>query len=220
MRRAFTLIELLVVIAIIAILAGLLFSVFARAKASAKQSACLSNLKQVATATQLYMSDNDDMFPQMVDASDKYDTAIWTGQPQWLSLISGMPLMNEALQPYATSPDIFHCPSDTGTQTLEAAINTDFKSSPSMFKVFGSSYLLRTEIAFRQFSATSFALPSNVNVFFDGAGNWHGSTGALEKSDSFAGFKENGYRYNVVFADWHAKNLSYSALQVAWNTQF
>jgi prepilin-type N-terminal cleavage/methylation domain-containing protein/prepilin-type processing-associated H-X9-DG protein len=60
MKRAFTLIELLVVIAIIAILAAILFPVFAQAKASAKQIQCLSNMKQIGLAAMLYLSDNND----------------------------------------------------------------------------------------------------------------------------------------------------------------
>lgn len=63
MRRGFTLIELLVVIAIIAILAAILFPVFAQAKAAAKQTANLSNLKQLGTAAQMYCADYDDLLP-------------------------------------------------------------------------------------------------------------------------------------------------------------
>ena len=60
MRKAFTLIELLVVISIIAILAAILFPVFAQAKAAAKTSVCLSNMKQMGLALQMYVGDNDD----------------------------------------------------------------------------------------------------------------------------------------------------------------
>ena len=63
LRKAFTLIELLVVIAIIAILAAILFPVFAQAKLAAKKTTDLSNIKQLATATTLYGSDADDLFP-------------------------------------------------------------------------------------------------------------------------------------------------------------
>ena len=61
-KRAFTLIELLVVIAIIAILAAILFPVFAQAKVAAKKTSVLSNAKQFGTSQMLYMSDADDLF--------------------------------------------------------------------------------------------------------------------------------------------------------------
>ena len=63
MRRAFTLIELLVVIAIIAILAAILFPVFAQAKVAAKKTQCLSNYKQTGTSSMIYITDYDDTFP-------------------------------------------------------------------------------------------------------------------------------------------------------------
>jgi prepilin-type N-terminal cleavage/methylation domain-containing protein len=62
-RKGFTLIELLVVIAIIAILAAILFPVFAQAKESAKKITSVSNVKQLATATIMYQTDNDDVYP-------------------------------------------------------------------------------------------------------------------------------------------------------------
>ena len=69
MKRAFTLIELLVVIAIIAILAAILFPVFAQAKAAAKKASAISNQKQIGTAMQIYMGDYDDYFPRQDDCT-------------------------------------------------------------------------------------------------------------------------------------------------------
>jgi prepilin-type N-terminal cleavage/methylation domain-containing protein/prepilin-type processing-associated H-X9-DG protein len=62
-RRGFTLIELLVVIAIIGILAAMVFPVFARARESARKAVCLSNVKNIALAIQMYLADNNDTFP-------------------------------------------------------------------------------------------------------------------------------------------------------------
>src|SRR5438067_179265 len=62
-RRGFTLIELLVVIAIIAILAAILFPVFAQAREKARQAGCTSNLKQISLATMMYLQDYDETYP-------------------------------------------------------------------------------------------------------------------------------------------------------------
>src|SRR6266480_7474120 len=62
-KQGFTLIELLVVIAIIAILAAILFPVFAQAREKARQASCLSNNKQYATATLMYLQDYDETYP-------------------------------------------------------------------------------------------------------------------------------------------------------------
>src|SRR2546425_2646692 len=64
-RRAFTLIELLVVIAIIAILAAILFPVFAQAREKARQATCVSNLKQLGTAAMMYAQDYDETWPML-----------------------------------------------------------------------------------------------------------------------------------------------------------
>src|SRR5262249_2138448 len=72
--RGFTLIELLVVIAIIAILAAILFPVFAQAREAARKATCMSNQKQLALATLQYIQDYDEMFPGSNEGSSKLPT--------------------------------------------------------------------------------------------------------------------------------------------------
>jgi prepilin-type N-terminal cleavage/methylation domain-containing protein len=74
--RGFTLIELLVVIAIVAILAAILFPVFAQAKLAAKKTQCLSNLRQIVVANVMYAGDHEDVLPRTMDVSTGYPTTI------------------------------------------------------------------------------------------------------------------------------------------------
>ncbi|MEJ5251021.1 MAG: prepilin-type N-terminal cleavage/methylation domain-containing protein [Armatimonadota bacterium] len=72
--RGFTLIELLVVIAIIAILAAILFPVFARAREAARKTTCLSNTKQIATGIMVYIQDYDETYPAACNISKAFNT--------------------------------------------------------------------------------------------------------------------------------------------------
>jgi general secretion pathway protein G len=220
--KAFTLIELLVVIAIIAILAALLFPVFAQAKRAAKKTSCISNLHQIGQAIALYENDYDDVFPSAVDPSDKYDMDIWSQDPLWQQRISSMPLLNQVLQPYVKSKEVFHCAADTGEEYLDNHFPDKLVAAPSMFATYGTSYLYRTEIAFRFMAQSTFQLPANINVMFDGAGNWHGDGPALSDDDlGDPASTQNllrGYRYNTLFGDYHVKNLTFGELSAAWAT--
>ena len=93
-RRGFTLIELLVVIAIIAILAAILFPVFARAREKARQTSCLSNLKQLGIGWMMYVQDYDEMCP-----------AVYFRPP------SGTVYYFNYLEPYLKNTDVLLCPS-------------------------------------------------------------------------------------------------------------
>ncbi len=106
-RRGFTLIELLVVIAIIAILAAILFPVFARAREKARQSSCTSNVKQIMTAILMYCQDFDDRFPLTYIEP----RAMWT-TPNGTDTTGDMPWMI-VLDPYLKNTQIFACPSSS-----------------------------------------------------------------------------------------------------------
>jgi prepilin-type N-terminal cleavage/methylation domain-containing protein/prepilin-type processing-associated H-X9-DG protein len=122
-KIAFTLIELLVVIAIIAILAAILFPVFAQAREKARATSCLSNLKQIGTAAIMYVTDNDERWP--TNTHDWYHRWFYpmddpTQQPNWWSL----------LQPYVKNNGIFLCPSaQRGVWYLDGHANTSYMAN-------------------------------------------------------------------------------------------
>jgi len=217
-RKGFTLIELLVVIAIIAILAAIIFPSLARARSAAKQSTCISNLRQIGSGMALYMIDSDDLFPSAVDAIDRFRPELWADQPEFQARITSMPLIQDVLQPYIKSKELWKCPADNGTQQSESRQDLEFKSAPSLYQVYGSSYFFRTEIAFKQLQSTSFRLPAQTNVLFDAAGHWHTGNRPIERTDSPGDFfrKLNSYRYNVLFGDSHVKSQTHGQLQQSW----
>jgi prepilin-type N-terminal cleavage/methylation domain-containing protein/prepilin-type processing-associated H-X9-DG protein len=103
-HKAFTLIELLVVIAIIAILAAILFPVFAQARDKARQATCLSNLKQMGTALMMYTQDHDETYPPTYTYGDPTATSNLDG--------TGIHHWSGFIQPYVKNVRIFVCPSD------------------------------------------------------------------------------------------------------------
>jgi prepilin-type N-terminal cleavage/methylation domain-containing protein len=112
-RRGFTLIELLVVIAIIAILAAILFPVFARAREQARKASCLSNLNQLGKGLLMYAQDYDETLPP-----PNYGTC---GQPNALAWA-------DMLIPYVKNVKVFDCPSSSVRMTLNPATNTFYRA--------------------------------------------------------------------------------------------
>jgi prepilin-type N-terminal cleavage/methylation domain-containing protein/prepilin-type processing-associated H-X9-DG protein len=99
-RHGFTLIELLVVIAIIAILAAILFPVFAQAREKARQTSCLSNMKQIMTSAMMYVQDYDEVLHRIRNFGYTLPPNKWAIGAQ------------DMLNPYTKNINIWHCPSD------------------------------------------------------------------------------------------------------------
>jgi prepilin-type N-terminal cleavage/methylation domain-containing protein/prepilin-type processing-associated H-X9-DG protein len=119
-KRGFTLIELLVVIAIIAILASILFPVFARARENARRSGCQSNLKQIGLGFMQYTQDYDEKYPPLVNnwrgPTTRQDVPGTPGMTFYTSDgLSGGNLFSwmDSIYPYVKSTQLFVCPSGT-----------------------------------------------------------------------------------------------------------
>jgi len=197
-RPGFTLIELLTVIAIIAILAGILFPVFAKARAKANQASCLSNLKQLAAAAIMYANDYDQKLPSMWDnAQGDNQLGGWTfyknfpnGHPDDYDPSRG------TLFPYTKNAQIFECPEDDTEQRCSYAINAILGPNPTV-QGFHTGIKL-----------TRIARPAGTFLFLEEGSNQGGHTDdgyLLPPGNVASGRHLDGS--NVAFCDGHAKWL-------------
>ena len=179
MKRAFTLIELLVVIAIIAILAAILFPVFAQAKLAAKKTQGLAQAKQIGTGMQIYMNDVDDMIPpgritHPTDAINPvYLKLLAAGSPD-AALIEDQArraiFINNLLDPYIKNDDIWKAPTATNawvnvqkSGTYDAGFRSyGGQNSYGMNNYVFKGFDVNKEPTSMIFSSTSLAEPSNT----------------------------------------------------------
>jgi prepilin-type N-terminal cleavage/methylation domain-containing protein/prepilin-type processing-associated H-X9-DG protein len=188
MRRGFTLIELLVVIAIIAILAAILFPVFARAREKARQSSCASNIKQICLAVNMYVQDYDETLPMAI-----------AGMPPTIFTIS------ETLDPYIKNRQIWDCPSKQQSVDLSAIgkpnvsysvdVGTEVPSGSSSGRLFGVPAAGTFSCSLAQIDA-----PSSTAIVCD-------ATGAVDAAFTSTIVEDDRHNdgCNYGYADGHVK---------------
>ncbi len=220
-RSGFTLIELLVVIAIIAILAAILFPVFARAKAKTLQITCLSNLKQIGLSLLMYASDYDETFPMVTGNS----TVIPAPAPNMSGLVG-----------YADwEYNIFKCPSDTAPRPAGsnpcsyafAGVGTEYYPIGTYGWINGSGVVTRSRNTSTLGFPARHIMVTDISPLYMGATtdiatskgtittvNWSGwgaqrlgevKDGAVKNLS--IGAHRNRTLANAVFGDGHAKAL-------------
>lgn len=186
-RRGFTLIELLVVIAIIAILAAILFPVFAQAREKARQTSCLSNNKQYASAMLMYLQDYDETFPQSAVLTP---TCVET--------------MYHLIDPYVKNKQIAVCPSDAQAINIQAATGIPCPGTPDFV-----SYTVNRSVFKDGFvpGATPVHLPaisrtSETAMTYDGNIAFSGSFEQWQIVQA-----RHSSTFNVNFVDGHARSI-------------
>jgi len=227
----FTLIELLVVIAIIGILAALLLPVLSKAKARARSTFCLSNLKQLQAAWEIYTGDNGDALVLNIDADD--GTGDWVSLPGSWTLgnayldVTTTNIENGALFPYVKSAAIYHCPTDKSTVTSDASLLRTRSYGLQMWlngTEEGTYYLRRAT------RASQIRNPSKVFAFLD-VSEWLIDSGVfcIEPNAPELGSDRDLWCYqpsdrhnlgaNLSFADGHAEHWrwKYTKLLQNWD---
>lgn len=169
-RKAFTLIELLVVIAIIAILAAILFPVFARARENARRASCMSNLKQIGLGVMQYVQDYDQKFPIVAIANGNATPERPYG---WA----------DALQPYLKSTQIYQCPSEPNA--TNTSVNPVSGLSPNPGAINYTDYWLNYSVS--SLADAQFNAPALTVMLGDGDGAAASSYGSSSRYAVLAG---------------------------------
>jgi prepilin-type N-terminal cleavage/methylation domain-containing protein len=191
---AFTLIELLVVIAIISLVAAILFPVFAQAREKARQTACLSNQRQIATATLMYVQDFDETFPMSAS----------------FRLPNTLIQVYDLILPYVRSRDVLACPSYDPGVDWEARLQTIGLRSGGTFRyvaylpnlaLFGDNLCPARPTLTPVSALGDVPVPAETLMFYDG---YMKSRSTLSTADFMADARHN-LGVVVNYADGHSK---------------
>ena len=176
-QRGFTLIELLVVIAIIAILAAILFPVFARARENARRASCQSNMKQLGLGIIQYTQDYDEKMPGQIDPNG----AVFQGAPDAWAVGQEANWM-QGIFPYVKSKQIYLCPSISKPYAPAETINNDTYVLNGMTRYMSIAAFTSTSRTFQLTEMMDAVTQRSLMWPFDGCTTVPGSCNTLTTS--------------------------------------
>lgn len=219
-RRGFTLIELLVVIAIIAILAAILFPVFARARENARRTSCLSNLKQIGLGIMQYNQDYDERYPTWVEMGNSCNATDDAGKPcRKFSVIpdndgDGVNWGNgfkktwmDFIHPYTKSAQIFVCPS-TKVRDQDPSYGYSIGISGGKFGSYFNSGVRKNNAPV---SMAQVLRPSEIIMVLDQNNSYavYASPRSIQQNLTSSTYRDTVIRHlegtNMAYADGHVK---------------
>jgi prepilin-type N-terminal cleavage/methylation domain-containing protein/prepilin-type processing-associated H-X9-DG protein len=211
-RGAFTLIELLVVIAIIAILAAILFPVFARARENARRASCISNLKQIGLGIMQYVQDYDEKYPPTGYTIDIVPPdGVWYGSSPTYTWF-----WEQIIYPYTKSDQVYLCPSSGATgepySGQYGANNLIMGQSMTIVNTPSTIYMLMDAGPYSMSYSTALN-PTGSFWYIPGTEKYVGTPAASTTPYALTGWSGSDYEgegrhfdgNNVAFADGHVK---------------
>jgi prepilin-type N-terminal cleavage/methylation domain-containing protein/prepilin-type processing-associated H-X9-DG protein len=220
MRKGFTLIELLVVIAIIAILAAILFPVFARAREKARQTSCLSNVKELTLGMLMYAQDFDETFPMCRYPDDTY-------YPSPIDGVSCTFSWPQLTHPYVKNAQVLVCPSDERARPNYSNGSTTNMSRYSYGRNYGyfngdKSSLVAGNIKLAAIQEPSSTImigeADNCNRCGPRTANWPAGGGGVSVDLDMGSYLDPRHNdgINFSFFDGHAKWSKYGGTPARW----
>ncbi len=219
-REGFTLIELLVVIAIIAILAAILFPVFAKARTKAQISSCLSNVKQLGLATLTYAQDYDEQFPAAAPFPGVRPLRPLWGQ-DWVKWPTAV-VFRDAIAPYVKNDNVFKCPLHYGGARdeweLTTASNQALKTSywfvaGDPATALGTANTWESSEWYRRRNLAGESLANSdagaVLISDCSPGSHQGQAGSVWWTGNGTAAQSGLRHMNFVFVDGHAKGIPF-----------
>ncbi len=179
------------VLGILSLLVALLLPALQRARATSRESACATNLRQVGAALLMYLADYDDTFPYAIDPWRKAQEGFPDQGEPWYADIPRLPTFPDVMKPYLADLRVLSCPSDTG-------VDDDRSQGRTRYEQYGMSYTFADSYGLSGKRLGDFPEPARTSYMDDIGLRWH----LLVPRSEATFFEQRG---SALYLDGHVK---------------